>query len=380
MTLRAYKYRFYPNAEQADTLGQTFGCTRFVYNKFLAYSTEQYDLGNKTSYSDWSKELTKLKTHTGFEWLKEVPSVPLQQALRNLDKAYKTFFKNVSTGNRVGTGKGKGSVFGYPVLKSKCKKQSATYTSGAFKWDEENQNLYLAKMKQPLKIRWSRKFEGKPSSVYVTKTPTDKYYVSILVKEAIQPKKAVNKTVGVDIGIKTLGVCSDGVEFENPKATYKYAKKLAKAQRKLSKKKKGSNNFKKQKLKVAKICDKIANVRKDFTHKMTSKLINENQVISLETLKVKDMVKNKRLAKAISDANFGEIVRQLEYKAEWYGRTISKISQWFPSSKMCNSCGSLYSGTWTLNVREWTCDCGKHHDRDLNAAINIHNEGLRLLN
>lgn len=296
-------------------------------------------------------------------WLKDVSSVPLQQALRNLDKAFKSFFK---------------SGFGYPKFKNKRGKQSACYMSNSFKWDAKTQTLTLAKMKQPLKIRWSRSFVGVPSSVYVSKSKTGKYFISILVEEETIQNPPTNKTVGIDLGIKSLAVCSDGVVFNNPKSTAKYAKKLAKEQCKLSKKKKGSSNFNKQRIKVAKIHEKIANVRQDFTHKMTSKLINENQVIGVETLKVKNMVKNKRLSKAVIDANFGEIVRQLEYKANWYGRTISKIDQWFPSSKMCSSCGCLYSGKWSLSIREWTCDCGEHHDRDINAAINIHVEGLRL--
>ena len=169
------------------------------------------------------------------------------------------------------------------------------------------------------------------------------------------------------------------IQTRNPRTTKKYERKLAKEQRKLAKKVKGSNNFRKQRSKVAKIHEKISNVRSDFTHKMTAKLVNENQVICLESLKVKNMVKNKKLAKHILDANFGEIERQLQYKSDWYGRTVSKIDQWFPSSKMCSCCGVLYSGKWSLAIREWTCGCGQKHDRDLNAATNIHIEGLRLL-
>lgn len=364
MTMRAYKYRFYPYTDQANMLNQTFGCTRFVYNNALAFSKEQYDLGNKTNFNDWSKHLTSLKKDQEFEWLKQVSSVPLQQSLRHLDKAFQMFFK---------------SGLGYPKFKNKRGKQSACYVGTAFKWNAKAQELILAKMKQPLKIKWSRLFVGVPSSVYISKTKTGKYFISILVEEEIIQNQPTTKTVGIDLGIKSLAVCSDGVTFDNPKSTAKYAKKLAKEQRKLSKKKKGSSNFNKQRIKVAKIHEKIANVRMDFTHKMTSELVNKNQVISTETLRVKNMIKNKKLSKALSDANFGEIVRQLEYKANWYGRTISKIDQWFPSSKMCSACGCLFSGKWSLGVREWTCDCGQHHDRDLNAATNIHIEGLRLV-
>ncbi|EEZ39125.1 RNA-guided endonuclease TnpB family protein [Photobacterium damselae] len=364
MTLRAYKYRFYPNADQARMLNQTFGCTRFVYNNALAYSKEQYELGNKTNFNDWSKNLTILKKNPDFVWLKDVASVPLQQSLKHLDKAFKSFFK---------------SGFGYPKFKNKRGKQSACYVGTAFRFNRDKCEIELAKMKQPLKIKWSRSFVGIPSSVYVSKTKTGKYFISILVEEEIIQNKPTDKTVGIDLGIKSLAVCSDGVTFDNPKSTAKYAKKLAKEQRKLSKKKKGSSNFSKQRIKVAKIHEKIANVRMDFTHKMTTRLINENQVIGIESLKVKNMIKNKKLSKALSDANFGEIVRQLEYKANWYGRTVSAISQWFPSSKMCSACGCLFSGKWSLGIREWTCDCGSLNDRDINAAINIHAEGLRLI-
>ena len=203
--------------------------------------------------------------------------------------------------------------------------------------------------------------------------------MSILVKEAVQLLPEVSKTVGVDVGIAELAVCSDDQRFTNPRLTNKYAKKLAKAQRKLAKKVKGSANFSKQQRVVAKIHEKIANCRHDVTHKMTRKLINENQVISIESLKVKNMVKNRKLAKQLHDVNFGEIVRQLSYKADWYGRTLSAISQWFPSSKTCSQCGELYQGQWSLATRRWTCPCGATHDRDLNAAINIHKEGLRLV-
>ncbi|WP_188738045.1 RNA-guided endonuclease TnpB family protein [Shewanella inventionis] len=364
MKLIAFKYRFYPTNEQALMLAQTFGCVRFAYNSALGFSKEQYDLGNKTNYNDWSKNLTLLKKNADFSWLKDVSSVPLQQALKHLDKGFKSFFK---------------SGFGYPKFKSKHNHQSASYMSNGFKWDESKQALTLAKMKQPLKIKWSRSFNGTPSSLTISKTKSGKYFVSILVKESINQLPIVNKTVGVDVGIKDLAICSDGTKFNNPRTSNKYAKKLAKASRNLAKKKKGSHNFNKQKLVVAKIHEKIANSRKDFTHKMTSKLVIENQVIGIESLKVKNMVKNRKLSKHMHDANFGEIVRQLEYKADWYGRTVSAISQWFPSSKMCSNCGAMYSGEWSLAIRTWSCECGVTHDRDQNAATNIHIESLRLL-
>ena len=363
MKLIAYQYRFYPNKEQATLLAQTFGCVRFAYNSALGFSKEQYELGNKTNYNDWSKNLTLMKKNPDYAWLKDVSSVPLQQALKHLDKGFNAFFK---------------SGFGYPKFKNKYARQSASYMSNAFKWDTENKTLVLAKMKQPLKIRWSRSFSGTPSSLTISKNKAGQYFVSILVKEEVQKLPIASKTIGVDVGIADLAVCSDGRRFNNPRMTKKYAKKLAKAQRQLAKKKKGSNNFNKQKLVVAKIHEKIASSRQDFTHKMTKMLINENQVISVESLRVKNMVKNRKLAKHLHDANFGEMLRQLEYKADWYGRKISAVDQWFPWSKMCNACGLLYPGKWTLGIRKWSCSCGAEHDRDHNAAINIHKEGLRI--
>lgn len=360
----AYQYRFYPNKEQVILLAQTFGCVRFAYNSALAFSKEQYELGNKTNYNDWSKHLTLLKKNPDYAWLKDVSSVPLQQALKHLEKGFKSFFK---------------SGFGYPKFKNKHARQSAHYMSNAFKWDAGTKSLTLAKMKQPLKIKWSRSFTGTPSSLSISRNKAGHYFVSILVKEETKSLPVTSKTIGVDVGVSNLAVCSDGVIFNNPRLTKKYAKKLARTQRQLAKKKKGSNNFKKKKRVVAKIHQKIANARKDFTHKMTKTLINENQVISVESLRVKNMIKNRKLAKHIHDANFGEILRQLEYKAAWYGRKVSAISQWFPSSKLCSSCGSMYEGKWSLAIRKWSCACGASHDRDQNAAINIHKEGLRLI-
>lgn len=364
MELRAHKYRIYPNKEQITLLEKSFGCARFIYNNSLAYSKEEYEKGNKTNINDWSKRLTQLKKQEEFIWLNEVSAVALQQSLRRLDKAFKNFFK---------------SGFGYPKFKSKRDNQSITLVGEGFRFNKETKELRMPKSKQPLKIKWSRDFKGEPSSVTISKTKTGKYYISILTEEIITPLPKTDKTVGIDLGIKHLAICSDGLTFDNPKATDKYAKKLKREQQKLSRKVKGSNNYNKQRLRVAKVHEKISNTRMDFTHKMTNKLINDNQVICLESLRIKKMVKNKQLAKHISDANFGEIARQLEYKANWYGRTLVKIDTWFPSSKMCSSCGVIYKGKWNLSIRKWTCDCGEVHDRDFNASKNIHKEGLRIL-
>ena len=363
MTLRAYKFRFYPTSEQTEMLAQTFGCVRFVYNYALNFANTQYQLGVKTKYQDWSAELTQLKKQSEFDWLKLVSSVPLQQALRHLDKAFSAFFKGISA---------------RPMFKSKRHKQSACFMANAFQWTPETKQFVLAKMKTPLNIKWSRDFSGTPSSAYISKTATGKYFISILVEETISPLKPVSKTVGIDLGLKNWLVCSDGVVVQNPKTLPRYEKKLAKAQRLFSRKRKGSNNHKKAKLKIALLHEKITNIRADLTHKTTFRLIQENQLICMETLRVKNMVKNPKLAKHILDANLGELNRQLAYKADWYGRTISKIDQWFPSSKLCSHCGALYEGKWSLAIREWRCSCGAVNDRDGNASINIETEGLRL--
>ena len=261
MKQRAYRYRFYPNKAQTEMLEQTFGCVRFIYNRTLAYSKECYNQGNKTNLSDWNKNLTALKRLPEFEWLKLVSSVPLQQTLRHLDKAFKAFFK---------------SGFGYPKFKSKRNKQSACFMANSFKWDATNRTFTLAKMDAPLNIKWSRHFSGTPTSAYVSKACTGKYFISILVEEEISPLPKADKAVGIDLGVKDLLVCSDNTAFGNPRITHRFERKLARSQRQLSKKRKGSNNYRKQKLVIAKIHEKIANIRSDHTHKLTTNLIREN--------------------------------------------------------------------------------------------------------
>ncbi|CAH9013715.1 putative IS200/IS605 family element transposase accessory protein TnpB [Vibrio phage 501E54-1] len=362
--MKTYRYRFMPNKEQQILLDKTFGCVRFIYNNTLAFSKEKYSEGVNTNLNDWSRRLTSLKKEPEFLWLKECSSMPLQGSLRDLDKAFRFFFKGRTR---------------YPRYKKKVGKQSAHYTRNAFKWDAKTNTLKLAKMKKPLKVRWSRSFKGEPSSLQVVKTSSGKYYVNIVVQEPTKSLKSTDKCVGVDLGIKELAVCSDGMVFNNPSVLKKHQRSLSKAQKALSKKVQGSSNYRKQYLKVVKIYEKVVNCRKDYSHKMTKKLVNENQIISVETLRVAGMTKNRRLAKHILDANFGEIIRQLQYKSEWYGKILSKIDTWFPSSKKCSVCDAMYKGTWSLSIREWVCTCGVKHDRDLNAAMNINKEGLRLL-
>ncbi|HEX4206484.1 MAG TPA: RNA-guided endonuclease TnpB family protein [Ktedonobacteraceae bacterium] len=314
---------------------------------------------------DLSAAITALKKEEGTTWLREVSSVPLQQALRHLDTAYQNFFAKRAD---------------YPVFKKKHKEQGATYTNNAFVWD--GQNLTLAKQKEPLPIVWSRSLpEGaQPSSVIVTRDRARRYFVSILVEETIATLPTTEKMVGVDLGLKSFLITSDGETINNPKYYARDEKKLARAQRKHARKKKGSKNRNKARIKVARWHARIADMRRDFQHKASTRLIRENQVICLETLNVKGMLKNHKLAKAISDVGWSEVVRQLEYKAEWYGRTVVKIDRWYPSSKACSACLHVLEEL-TLDVRSWACpNCGTCHDRDINAAKNIVTVGLTALN
>jgi len=359
---KAYKYRFYPTDEQKQLLARTFGCCRYVYNWALRERTDAYyKRGERLSYEDTAQRLVLLKKQEETSWLDEVSSVPLQQALRNLDRAFRNFFEGRAH---------------YPTFKRKRDQQSATYASNAFSWD--GKSLTLAKMDEPLAIVWHRPLPDgcKPSSVTLTKDEAERYFVSIVVEEDIKALEVTPKMVGLDLGLKSMVIESSGQTHGNPKFFAKDEKKLAKAQRRLAKKKKGSKNRAKARLKVARLHKKIADRRRDYQHKLSTKIIRENQVVCIESLQVKNMVKNHSLAKAISDVGWSEFVRQLEYKAEWYGRTLVKIDKWYPSSKRCFDCGHILDSL-TLDVRAWTCpECGVHHDRDINAAKNILAVGL----
>ncbi len=363
MKERAYKYRFYPTTEQAELLSRTFGCVRMVYNSILKWRTDAYyNDGESINYNTASGKLTELKKQPEFDWLNEVSCVPLQQSLRHQQTAFKNFFNKQAK---------------YPKFKKKRSNQSAEFTRSAFKYKDGK--LYIAKSKTPLDVRWSRELPSSPTTITVSRDSAGRYFVSCLCRFEPKSLPVVNKTVGIDLGLTDLVITSDGVKSGNPRHTAKYAAKLAKAQRVLSKKKKGSSNSHKARQKVARIQATIADCRRDFTHKLTTQLINDNQVISCESLSVKNMVKNPKLAKAISDANWGELVNQLKYKADWYGRTLVQIDKWYPSSKRCSCCGHVVDSL-PLNVRLWTCPaCKSKLDRDTNAAINIKGAGQALL-
>ena len=309
--------------------------------------------------------LTQLKQQEDHAWLNEVSCVPPQQALRHLDKAFRNFFE----------GRAK-----YPTFKKRRNRQSAEYTTSAFKWD--GTSLLLAKMTEPLAINWSRPLPdgAKPSTVTVTKDCVDRYFVSLLVEEDIKQLDEREQSVGADLGLKEFVILSTGEVVGNPKFFHKDEKRLAKAQRRHARKKKGSKNRAKARKKVARVHARIADRRRDFLHQLSTRLIRENQTVCVESLQVKNMVKNHSLAKAISDVGWSEFVSFLSYKAEWYGRNLVKIDKWYPSSKRCFDCGHILDSL-DLDVRVWTCpECGVVHDRDLNAAKNIRSVGLTVLN
>ena len=357
MTQKAFKYRFYPTAEQENLLRRTLGCTRLVYNKALVARTEAwYEAQKRVSYNETSKMLTGWKKEADLFFLKEVSSVALQQGLRHLQGAFTNFF----------AGRAK-----YPNFKKKRNGGSAEFTKSAFKYVDGE--VYLAKCAAPLPIRWSRLLPTgvEPSTITVKLSPAGRWTVSLLVEVDIEPLSPVEKEVGIDLGISALLTLSDGKKVTNPKGFRAKLAKLRKAQKALSRKVKGSNNRHKARLRVAQVHAEIADARKDMLHKLTTRLVRENQTIAVEDLAVKNMVKNRKLSQAINDASWGELVRQLEYKCEWYGRTLVKIDRWFPSSKRCSQCGHTVEKL-SLNMREWACpNCGVRHDRDINAAINI---------
>ncbi|KKD38554.1 RNA-guided endonuclease TnpB family protein [Limnoraphis robusta Tam1] len=363
MVEKALKFRFYPTPEQEDLLRRTLGCVRLVYNKALAARTEAwYKQKERVGYSQTSSMLTEWKKEEELDFLNEVSSVPLQQSLRHLQTAFTNFF----------AGRTK-----YPNFKKKRLGGSAEFSKAAFKWRDGQ--VYIAKCFEPLPIRWSRQLPKgcSPSTITVKLDPSSRWFVSLRIDDPVDHKlKPIDKKVGIDLGITSLFTTSDGVKVSNPKHFDKLYKKLRLAQKSLSRKIKGSKNRERARVKVARIQAKIADCRRDKTHKLTTQLIRENQTIAVEDLAVKNMVKNHKLARAISDANWGELVRQLTYKAEWYGRELIKIDRWFPSSKRCSNCGYI-AEKMPLNIREWDCPkCNSHHDRDINASINILAAGL----
>ena len=363
---KAFKYRFFPTDEQAVQLAKTFGCARYVYNQGLEYRTTAWQQEKKSvGYNITAAKLTEWKKEPEKAFLSEVSSVVLQQSLRNLDAAFTNFFEKRAD---------------YPKFKSKHGQQSVRYAKNAFTYKDGQ--ITLAKQNDPLNISWSRPLpdDAKLVNLTVSKDKSKPYFVSALVETDVKPLEKAKAEVGIDVGINTLAATSDGNRLENPHPLVRRENRLKKIQRRLSRKVKGSNNRKKAKLEVAKLHAKIGDTRRDTIQKFTTKIICENQAIFVEGLNVAGMMQNHRLAKHIGDAAFAEIFRELEYKARWHGRTYVELDRFFPSSKLCSSCGHLLNEL-SLSAREWDCPgCGTHHVRDINAAVNILKAGQYLLN
>lgn len=353
-----YRYRFYPTDQQKQGLAQLFGCVRVVWNDALALCRSAEKL---PSYGQLSSLLTRSKQTEERKWLNEVSSVPLQQSLRHLKKAYQNFFDSIK-------GKRQGPKMNPPRFKSRKSEQSATFTKSAF--SVEGEKVVLAKLGD-LDVEWSRPLPSEPSSLTVVKDAANRYFLSFVVE--INPEKLPDngKSVGIDLGITDFATLDNGEKIKAPKPLKKRLKKLRKAQRSLSRKQKGSKRRERARLKVAKIHAKIKDTRTDFLHKLSTRLIRENQTMVLEDLNTSGMLKNRKLSRAISDLGWRSFRTMLEVKAEMYGRDFRVISRWEPTSQRCSSCGEM-GGKKELSVREWTClFCGETHDRDVNAAKNI---------
>ncbi|MFD0214275.1 RNA-guided endonuclease InsQ/TnpB family protein [Streptomyces hirsutus] len=359
---RAFKYRFHPTDAQAAELSRTFGCVRKVYNLALAARTEAWARHERVNYNQTSALLTAWKKTEELAYLNEVSSVPLQQCLRHLQVAFTSFF---------------GKRAKYPRFKSKKKsRKSAEYTTSGFRY--RNGRLTLAKMTEPLDIVWSRPLpEGaQPSTVTVSQDAAGRWFVSLLCEDStVRPLPATDTAVGIDVGLDHLLTLSAGEKITNPRHERRDRARLARAQRELSRKAKGSANREKARRKVARIHARIADRRRDVLHKLTTRLVRENQTLVIEDLAVRNMVRNRNLARAISDAAWSQFRSMLEYKAAWYGRDVVAVDRFFPSSRLCSHCGALQDRL-PLQVRTWTCDCGATHDRDVNAAQNLLAVGL----
>ena len=364
---KSYKFRLYPNKKQMMMFEKTFGCSRFIWNQMLADKIQHYKETGQTLKN------TPAQYKRDYPWLKEVDSLALCNVQLNLQKAYKSFFQ---------------SNFGFPKFKSKRHHQSYQTYNQKGTIAIENGKVKLPKIGW-VKVKAHRKMTGLIKSATISMTKTGKYFISILCETEIKPYHKTNSSIGIDLGLEHFAILSTGEKIENPRFLVRSSKKLAREQKILSrrvlvakqsgKKLSESMNYQKQRLKVAKLHEKISNQRRDFLHKLSINLIKNHDRICMEDLASKNLMRNHHLARAIGDASWSEFCRMLEYKADWYEKQVSKISRWFPSSQICSSCG-FKSSKKALHIREWACEkCGAHHDRDLNASINILNEGLKIL-
>ena len=364
MVKRAYKYRFYPTPEQAGLLNRTFGSVRYVYNRALAERSRAWTQEHKrVTFAETCRMLTGWKNDPNSAWLYQVSNVALQQGLQHLQQAYVNFWAKRAK---------------YPGFKSKRKSRaSATFTASGFRYREGQ--VWLAKMSAPLEIRWSRPLPdgAEPYTVTVSRDAAGRWHISILAGcPVVGPLPAATTAVGVDAGITSLVTLSTGEKVTNPRHERRDRARLALAQRRMAKKQKGSANRARARVKVARVHARITDRRRDHLHKLSTRIIRENQTVIIEDLPVRNMVRNHSLARAISDASWSEFRRQLEYKADWYGRTVIAVDRFYPSSKTCSACGVI-TATMPLDIREWTCAaCGVRHDRDVNAAKVIRAEGL----
>lgn len=360
---KAYKFRIYPSEKQIELIEKTFGSTRFIYNHFLNQRIEAYESeGKSIEYTKQQNQLPNMKKE--FKWLKEVDSISLQMSLRHLDRAFKNFFRDEKVG--------------FPKFKSK-RNNKKSYTTN---YVSNNIEIKKNNIKLP-KLNWvsakvHRFVRGRLINATISKSPTNKYYVSIITEVDIEPMPKRESNIGIDLGLSHFAIFSNGEKIHNPKYLKNTLEKLTKEQRKLSKKQKFSNNWYKQKRKVSKLYEKIKNQRQDFLHKLSKRIVDENQVIILEDLSVKNMMKNKKLSRDIADVSWYKFYSYLEYKSNWQGRVVHKIDKWFPSSKTCSHCGYI-AKSMLLNIRKWDCpNCDtKDIDRDINASVNILRQGLK---